>query len=61
MKIRTEHPQDYQAIAEVNTLAFEENDEAELVERIRESDRYIQQLSLIAEIDNLIVAHLMLS
>ncbi|MBD2450356.1 N-acetyltransferase [Nostoc sp. FACHB-152] len=59
--IRTETPQDYAAIAEVNTLAFGQENEAKLIEAIRHSDRYIPELALVAEIDNLIVGQILFS
>ncbi|WP_442937243.1 hypothetical protein [Nostoc sp.] len=41
MNIRCETLPDYPAIAEVNILAFGQENEAKLVEKIRDSDRYI--------------------
>jgi putative acetyltransferase len=61
MIIRNETPQDYLAIAEVNTLAFGQDNEAKLIEKIRCSDRYIPELSLVAEIDNFIAGHILFS
>ncbi|BAZ42202.1 GCN5-related N-acetyltransferase [Calothrix sp. NIES-4101] len=61
MQIRVETTQDYQQIAEVNTLAFGRENEANLVTAIRNSHFYIPELSLVVEIDNFIVAHLMFS
>jgi putative acetyltransferase len=61
MKIRCETPPDYLAIAEVNTLAFDQENEAKLIEKVRHSERYIPELSLVAEIDNLIVGHILFS
>jgi len=61
MKIRCERPQDYLAIADVNTLAFGQVNEAKLIAAIRCSDRYIPELSLIAEVENFIVGHILFS
>ncbi|MEA5569617.1 N-acetyltransferase [Calothrix sp. UHCC 0171] len=61
MQIRAETTQDYLQIAEVNTLAFGRENEANLITEIRNSHFYIPELSLVAEIDNNIVAHLMFS
>jgi putative acetyltransferase len=61
MIIRPETPQDYLAIAEVNTLAFGQENEAKLIEAIRRSDSYISELSLVAEIDNFVVGHILFS
>ncbi|MEH2179793.1 GNAT family N-acetyltransferase [Nostoc sp.] len=59
--IRCETLLDYTAIAEVNTLAFGQENEAQLVEKIRYSDRYISELSLVAEIENVVVGHILFS
>ncbi|MBE9169951.1 N-acetyltransferase [Pleurocapsales cyanobacterium LEGE 06147] len=61
MNIRPEQSSDYQAIAEVNTLAFKRENEAQLVEKIRKSDRYISQLSLVAELHRTVIGHIMFS
>jgi putative acetyltransferase len=61
MYIRPEQSSDYQAIAKVNTLAFKRDNEAQLVEKIRKSDLYISQLSLVAELDGTVIAHIMFS
>ena len=61
MNIRPETPSDTNAIALVNKLAFGRNEEALLVERIRNSQYYISELALVAEINNSVVAHIMFS
>ncbi|MEH2053970.1 GNAT family N-acetyltransferase [Nostoc sp.] len=61
INIRYETLADYTRIAEVNTLAFEQENEAKLVEEIRRSDRYISELSLVAEVENVVVGHILFS
>lgn len=61
MSIRCENPSDYQAIAELNRLAFERENEAQLVESIRHSDRYTPKLTLVAERDGAVVGHVLFS
>ncbi|RUT06751.1 N-acetyltransferase [Dulcicalothrix desertica PCC 7102] len=61
MSIRCEASPDYSKIAEVITSAFGQPNEAKLVEAIRNSENYIPELSLVAEIDGNIVAHLLFS
>lgn len=59
--IRSENFSDYSAIAQVNNLAFERENEAKLVAKIRQSSNYISELSLVAELDNKIVGYIMFS
>jgi putative acetyltransferase len=46
--IRQEIMDDFARIKDVNDLAFKKEDEAILIEKIRESDAYIPELSLVA-------------
>ena len=64
--IRQETEEDFRQVQEVVRLAFqgvEESDHTEhlLVERLRRSDAYIPQLSLVAETDGKIAGHVLLS
>ncbi len=59
--VRTESPDDHLAIADVVRAAFESDDEVELVDRIRASDRYVPELALVAELDGQVVGHVMVS
>lgn len=62
INIRTETVADFQEVHRVNVLAFgDREDEAILVERIRSSEGFIPELSLVAEQDDEIVGHLLLS
>ncbi|MFH7027351.1 MAG: GNAT family N-acetyltransferase [Heteroscytonema crispum UTEX LB 1556] len=61
MNIRRETLPDYAAIAEVNILAFGQKNEAQLVNKIRDSDCYIPDLALVAEVDGVVVGHILFS
>ena len=63
IEVRPERPADYEAIGRVVKAAFGGIIEADLVERIRASDRYVPELALVAEEggDSAIVGHTMLS
>ena len=51
----------YPAIHEVNVLAFGRESEARLVERLRESTDFIQELSLVALKEGRVVGHILFS
>lgn len=61
MTIRPETSSDHAAIAAVLTQAFGQAHEAQLVDRIRQSDRYIPSLSLVAERHGAVVGHILFS
>lgn len=59
--IRAETPADAEAISEVNRLAFGRENEARLVEAIRDTPGFIPALSLVAERDGRVVGHILFS
>jgi len=60
--IRTEINSDFTQVHEVNFVAFgNREDEAELVRRIRSTSNFVPQLSIVAEVNEEIVGHLLLS
>jgi putative acetyltransferase len=59
--IRSEQNKDSEAIHEVNRLAFGQEEEALLVQRIRESSHFIPELSLVASQEGKIVGHILFS
>ncbi|WP_009630600.1 GNAT family N-acetyltransferase [Synechocystis sp. PCC 7509] len=61
MLIRAEQLADYQEISDVILQAFGQDNEARLVQEIRKSTRYIPNLSLVAEVDGVIVGHILFS
>jgi putative acetyltransferase len=61
VSIRAERGADRHAIAEVVEAAFGSASEARLVEAIRASPNYIPDLSLVAELSDRVVGHVMIS
>ena len=59
--IREEHKTDYQQVFLVHQKAFGQEEEGQIVERIRKSEGFIPQLSLVAEIDGVVVGHILFS
>lgn len=66
MTIRQETPSDYKTVYQLIKQAFKNEElsdhkEQELVERLRESDAFIPELSLVAEEGNQILGHILLT
>ncbi|PLR86702.1 GNAT family N-acetyltransferase [Bacillus sp. V33-4] len=62
MNIRTEKASDYKKVYQLNYLAFgERDDESKLIERIRLSEEFVPELSIIAEEKGEIAGHILLS
>jgi len=59
--IRPETTEDYAAIREVNLLAFGQEDEARLVESLRQSADFIPELSLVAVEGGEVAGHILFS
>lgn len=59
IKIREENKDDIKGIYEINTLAFGRENEAKLVDLLRNSNAFIPELSLVATVDNKIVGHIL--
>lgn len=66
IKLRQETPADHEAVFQLTEAAFKEmiysdHSEHHLVNRLRESDAFIPQLSIVAELDEKIVGHILLT
>ena len=64
MILRTEEPRDYKAVYHVIKDAFEtaeerDGNEQDLVVSLRSSDAFIPDLSIVAEVDGIIVGHIL--
>lgn len=59
VEIRPETRDDYAAITGLNDLAFEQETEGKLVEKLRETKEFIPALSLVAQIEGEIVGHIL--
>jgi predicted N-acetyltransferase YhbS len=66
IKIRQENPADYEQVFHLTELAFAEmefadHDEQFLVEKLRKSEFFIPELSLVAEVGDKIIGHILLT
>jgi predicted N-acetyltransferase YhbS len=59
IKIRPEIAKDFEKITAVNDMAFGQKNEGILVERLRRTDKYTPELSLVAELEGRIVGHIL--
>lgn len=59
MTIRQEKTADYDAVREINTVAFGQTEEAELVTKLRQNDHFIPELSIVAEENNIVIGHIL--
>ena len=48
--IRKEEERDYKKVYEVNRLAFQQENESKLIEKIRKGNNFVPDLSLVAKI-----------
>jgi len=59
IKYRPEKDKDHSAIFETNLLAFPEDNEARLVDMLRDSESYVNGLSIVAEKEEKVVGHIL--
>ncbi len=59
--IRTENSKDYEKVFEIHSRAFNRLKEAELVKRIRLSEGFLPELSLVALYNNELAGHILFS
>lgn len=61
IQIRPEHKNDISAISMINDLAFGQEDEGNLIVKLRKGRDYIKDLSLVACMGNEIIGHILFS
>lgn len=59
VEIRQEDARDYPSVYDVNTCAFGRKEEARLVDRLRLSDAFIPELSMVATVDSKVVGYIL--
>lgn len=61
VSIRSEKPEDYQSIYNVNKLAFNGEVEARLINNLRKTEGFVPKLSLVAIKDDKVIGHILFS
>lgn len=61
MKIRPETPKDYASIYKINHLAFEQENESKLIDKVRLGETFVPELSLVAEKKETVIGHILFS
>ena len=61
VEIRQEEAHDFPAVYNLNSKAFKRKEEARLVDRLRLSEAFIPELSIVATVDNKAVGHILFS
>ncbi|PKQ60758.1 hypothetical protein BZG02_17975 [Labilibaculum filiforme] len=61
IQIRPENKNDYKTISMINDMAFGQESEGLLVEKLRKNKKYLKDLSLVACMGNEIVGHILFS
>ena len=59
MAIRSENKNDYEAITNINDLAFGQKNEGEMIINLRVNKGFIPELSLVYEEDNKLIGHIL--
>lgn len=59
VSIRPENKQDYKTITMVNDMAFGQENEGQLIEKLRKNKKFVKNLSLVACMGNEIVGHIL--
>lgn len=58
-EIRIEGKEDYDPITEVNNLAFNQTNEGILISKLRETNKFVSELSLVVELHKNIIGHIL--
>lgn len=59
IQIRPENKNDYKIISMVNDMAFGQENEGILIEKLRKNRKFIKELSLVASMGNEIIGHIL--
>lgn len=57
--IKAEIPKDYEQITKVNNLSFNQPNEGIMISKLRMNDKFISELSIVAEIESKVAGHIL--